>query len=246
MTSRWDRIVSASARIHQVGTSFVSDRALTTVGKLFPSVLDPMERVAEVLFGLIMVLTFTTSIGAAAGDRIQTRSMLIAALGCNLAWGIIDAATYLMLQFHERGRKIRLLRELREAEDLASAQQIIADALPPLVAALLPPDQMEHLRNKLRQLPDTAVPARLTGRDLVGAAGVCLLVFLSTFPVVIPFVFITEPGVALRVSNAVAIAMLFLCGYSFGRQAGVWPWAAGLAMVVIGAVLVGIASALGG
>jgi hypothetical protein len=53
----------------------------------FKAVLDPMERISEVLFGLIMVLTFTSSLSIASADRASTRSMLIAALGCNLAWG---------------------------------------------------------------------------------------------------------------------------------------------------------------
>ena len=42
--------------------------------------------------------------------------------------------------------------------------------------------------------------------------------FLSTFPVVIPFIFMSNVGPALRVSNAIAIVMLFLTGYAFGRM----------------------------
>jgi hypothetical protein len=41
---------------------------------------------------------------------------------------------------------------------------------------------------------------------------VFLLVVLSTFPVVLPFFFIADLQLAKRVSAAVAIAMLFLCG----------------------------------
>ena len=55
-------------------------------------VLEPIERVSEVLFGLIMVLTFTGSLSVAEAGREDVRTMLIGALGCNLAWGIIDAA----------------------------------------------------------------------------------------------------------------------------------------------------------
>jgi VIT1/CCC1 family predicted Fe2+/Mn2+ transporter len=80
----------------------------------------------------------------------------------------------------------------------------------------------------------------------VAALGVCLLVFLSTFPVVIPFIFMREAVPALRVSNAVAIAMLFLIGHAFGRYAGVNAWRTGLWLVALGVVLVGITMALGG
>ncbi|MGB9256787.1 MAG: hypothetical protein WCC25_18250, partial [Candidatus Korobacteraceae bacterium] len=59
-------------------------------------VLDPLERLSEILFGVIMVLTFTVSLRVARADRTQVREMLIGALGCNLAWGLIDAIMYLM------------------------------------------------------------------------------------------------------------------------------------------------------
>ena len=52
--------------------------------------------------------------------------------------------------------------------------------------------------------------------------------------------------IALRVSNGIAIAMLFLTGYSLGRHAGYHPWGVGLSMVGIGLLLVGITIALGG
>jgi VIT1/CCC1 family predicted Fe2+/Mn2+ transporter len=71
-------------------------------------------------------------------------------------------------------------------------------------------------------------------------------VFLSTFPVVIPFLFIGEVQPALRISNAVAIAMLFLCGYAFSRCTGHCPLPTGLVMVAIGSALTGVAIALGG
>ena len=73
-----------------------------------------------------------------------------------------------------------------------------------------------------------------------------LLVFLSTFPVVLPFIFMQDVRLALRVSNAIAIVMLFLTGYSFGRHIGRHPVGTGIAMVVLGGVLVALTIALGG
>ena len=96
------------------------------------------------------------------------------------------------------------------------------------------------------QLPVSPQRADLTKDEWLGALGICLLVFLSTFPVVIPFLFMDDVRAALRVSNAVAIMMLFMCGYAFARNTGLRPWPTGLVMVAIGAILVGIAIALGG
>jgi VIT1/CCC1 family predicted Fe2+/Mn2+ transporter len=43
------------------------------------------------------------------------------------------------------------------------------------------------------------------------------------FPVVVPFIFISNARLALRISNEIAILLLFLAGYSFGRFANSNP-----------------------
>jgi len=55
---------------------------------------------------------------------------------------------------------------------------------------------------------------------LAGCAGVFLLVFLSTFPVVVPFIVMHDALIALRVSNGIAIGLLFITGYAFARITG--------------------------
>jgi VIT family len=212
----------------------------------FGRVLDPMERISETLFGLIMALTFICSLGVATAGNIKIQTMLIGALGCNLAWGIVDGGLYLLARINERGGKILTLRAVRQAPDPETAQRAIAEALPPELASILPPEQVELLRQKLKQLPEPSAGPRLTRRDWIGALGLCLLSFVATFPVVIPFVFLSDAKFALRVSYAVAIAMLFCCGYAFGVHSGIKPWASGLSMVAVGSALVGIAVALGG
>ena len=211
----------------------------------FGRVLDPMERISETLFGLIMALTFICSLGVATAGNIKIQTMLIGALGCNLAWGIVDGGLYLLARINERGDKILTLRAIRQAPDPETAQRVIADALPPELASVLPAEQLELMRQKLQLMPEPE-RQRLTKRDWTGALGLCLLSFVATFPVVIPFVFLSDAKFALRVSYAVAIAMLFCCGYAFGVHSGIKPWAAGLSMVAVGSALVGIAVALGG
>ena len=209
-------------------------------------ILDPMERISETLFGLIMALTFICSLGVATGASINIQTMLVGALGCNLAWGIVDGGLYLLARINEQGRNILTLRAVRQASDPAQAQRAIADAMPPALASVLPSEQLELMRQKLQQLPEPPARPKLTGRDWSGALGLCLLSFLATFPVVIPFIFLSDAKFALRVSYAVAIIMLFFCGWAFGVQSGIRPWAAGLSMVAVGCTLVGIAVALGG
>jgi VIT1/CCC1 family predicted Fe2+/Mn2+ transporter len=208
--------------------------------------LEPMERISEVLFGLIMVLTYTCSFSVAGAGREEVRTMLVGALGCNLAWGMIDAVFYLMGSFSAFGQGILKLRALRQVASPAEAHQIIADALPPLLVSVLSTADLEHMRQELNRLPNLPSRPRLQKDDWLGAIGVFLIVVLATFPVAIPFALITDARLALRVSNGIAITMLFLTGFAFGRQAGHRPLGMGLAMVFLGSVMVAITISLGG
>jgi VIT1/CCC1 family predicted Fe2+/Mn2+ transporter len=172
--------------------------------------------------------------------------MLFGAIGCNLAWGIVDAFMYLINNITERGQGILKQRAVRGAKNPEAAQRIIVDALPKSVASVLQQYEIESLRQRLSPLPEPPARPRLGKQDFLGAVGVFLIVFLSTFPVVIPFIFMHNAQRALRISNAIALVMLFLCGYWLGRHAGHRPWGMGFAMVVVGSVLVAITIALGG
>jgi len=209
-------------------------------------ILDPVDRFSEALFGLIMVLTITGSLSVAEAGRSEVHSMLISALGCSIAWGIVDAVMYLMACCSEQGRNIVALRSLKTAKEAAEAHRAISEALPPLIAAVVQPAELEALRGRLRDLPEPASHPRLTPDDWLGAIAVFLLVVLATLPVAVPFLFISDPGVALRASNGVALVMLFVMGFKFGRYAGYRSFRMGLWMVLLGAALVAITMALGG
>jgi hypothetical protein len=209
-------------------------------------VLDPVERMSEVLFGLIMVLTFTGSLSVATAGHEEVRSVLIGAIGCNLAWGLIDAVMYLTMILIERGRTLAVGRAVRASRDAAHARELIADALPEPLGALFEGSALETARERLLANPATQTRPRLGKRDWLGALGVFLLVFLSTFPVVVPFLLISPLHTAMRVSNGVAIAMLYAAGHTLGRHAGISAVRTGLVMVGLGVVLVGLTIALGG
>jgi VIT1/CCC1 family predicted Fe2+/Mn2+ transporter len=172
--------------------------------------------------------------------------MLIGALGCNLAWGMIDATMYLMSRFSEHGRNIQALRALRAANSPERARRIIADNMPALLASVISPEQFEEMRQRVKEQPDPPSRPQLSKEDGLASFGVFLLVLTATFPVVLPFIFMKEATRALRISNAIAIAMLFVMGYAFGRYSGHRPVAMGVAMVIVGSAMVGITIALGG
>src|SRR5882672_5753938 len=108
-------------------------------------VLEPHDRISEVLFGLIMVLTFTGSLSVAEAGREDVRTMLIGALGCNIAWGVIDGVLYLMGCLADKGRNLRTFRAVRAASEPQKAQRLISGALPPLIASVLEPAELETM-----------------------------------------------------------------------------------------------------
>jgi len=210
------------------------------------TMLEPMERIAEILFGVIMTLTFTCTLAVETADRLQVRTMLIGALGCNLAWGIIDAGVYLITRISTESRKVAAVRAIREAADGRAARRILANSFNPALASALSNEQLESMRQNLRQMPEPLQRPKLTKRDWLGAGGLCLLCFVSTLPIALPFIFVSDARLALRISNVVAVALLALCGYAFGYRSGISPWVTALVMVAFGAAMVGVAIALGG
>ena len=193
-----------------------------------------------------MVLTFTLSLSVRSAGQTEVREMLIGALGCNLAWGVIDGCFYMMAALGERGRSLQGVRRLRASADDAAVTNVMQEALPSALVNLMTPTELLRLRDRIVRRPEPPPYATLTAQDVKGAAGVFLLVFLITFPVALPFVVTDDPVIALRVSNAIALFLLFFIGHRLAVYAGFRPWRTSVLMVVVGLAMVGMTIALGG
>ena len=208
--------------------------------------LDPIDRISEVLFGLIMVLTFTGSISVASDGRAEIRELLWAALGCNLAWGIVDAVMYLMSSILSRGHGIAVLKKIKLTQDKLASRDLLKDELPPLVSAILEPDEIDNLNDRLIKIDMLPLKKEKTISDLRAALIIFLLVFTCTFPVALPFIFLTNTALALRMSNGIALFILFFGGISVGKYSGIQPFWTGTILMLLGIILVAITMALGG
>ncbi|MDG9923899.1 MULTISPECIES: hypothetical protein [unclassified Pseudomonas] len=215
-------------------------------GEARERVLNPVDRVMEVIFGLLMAMTFIGALSVATSGREEARTMLIAAIGCNLAWGLADAVMYMVRAWTDRTRNRNLLMRLHSGGDPGTGQALIADALPPHIAEVAGADGLEMLRQRLLEHAPRPAPSWLDLDVAKGALGIFLLVVLSTFPLVIPFLLIDKTSLAIRVSNLVALALLFSSGWILARYSGGNTWTGGVAMTVVGTLLLLAIIALGG
>ena len=110
--------------------------------------LDPVDRVSEILFGLIMAVTVVRLAVDRHRRKAEVRSVLAAALGCNLAWGLVDAVMYLVRTLTERTRNSALGMRVVGAE-ASTAHRLIERELPERVAAIVGPDELEGMRRRL-------------------------------------------------------------------------------------------------
>jgi VIT family len=212
--------------------------------------LDPGETLAEVLFGLIMVLTITAGAGiVSASEQLDTRKLVAAALGCNVAWGVIDAVLFVLGGLFYRSQRARFFRELRsapsEAEALVAIQEEFGLEEEPFA---VPPEDRARLYQSILALSAHATPGRvgLVRRDIASAFVVFALVSVTALPGVIPFLLLDNSYLALRLSNVVLISLLFVVGYWWAHYTDVPPWRAAAIVLFLGVSMVFVAVALGG
>lgn len=205
----------------------------------------------EILFGLIMTLTFTLGAGLMLEEegREGARQLLIATAGCNLAWGIIDGVFYVLGQLFERGRLRRLAIDVRASSADADARRLVGEELDPLLVRVTEEPFRAGLYDSIVQrirAIEIPPPVRVRKDDVLGGLASGWLVFACSFPAALPFLFIDDPRLALRVSNAVLLALLFIVGYRAARHTTARPWLTGFVFVLAGLLLVVAAIALGG
>jgi VIT family len=212
--------------------------------------LDPGETLAEILFGLIMVLTFIIGADLITGeDQLDTHGLIVAAVGCNVAWGVIDAVLFLLDILFHRSQRARFYRRLRNAasdtEALATLQEQFGLEDEPLA---IHPDDRARLYQSMLVLTSHAKPAPvgLKGRDFVAAVAVFVLVSATAVPGVIPFLVLKDPHLALRISNFVLISFLFVVGYWWAQYTDAHPFKVAMIVLLLGVAMVLVAVFLGG
>jgi hypothetical protein len=210
--------------------------------------LDPSQRMAEILFGVIMTLTFTLGAGLVVKEGPDaTRELLMGVIGCNIAWGLIDGVLYIMGSMYERGFGYRATVFIAEKGREAAAAKL-DEHLESTYGAALSAATRGAMREEMMAHLGAGAPARvkMTKEDVFGALVSFILVALTAVPAVLPFLVFDGRMVALRVSNLLLIGLMFGIGWKWAASINANRWRVGLAMAAGGFVLVQITILLGG
>jgi len=226
-------------------------------GSPLEQLLDPIDLLAEVIFSVLIILTFTLWFGiiklGANPDKLITveymNEFIVAVVGATLAWGIIDGIMLALLSVFERGERHRFLADLQAAASDEEAIDLIADefdfSLEPITGEqqrqALYADVLEHLHDSKPR------PVGFQSEDLIGAVASVVVAILAIVPSLIPLILLRDQGIlAVRISNIVSFVVLFIAGYLWGRYTGANPWKTGLLLLSAGVIMMAIAIPLGG
>ncbi|MBK7460216.1 MAG: hypothetical protein IPJ42_17970 [Betaproteobacteria bacterium] len=129
-----------------------------------------------------MVLTFTGTVSVATAGRDDVRLMLIAAIGCNIAWGFVDGVMYVLRTLVSRAREATFDHAVRAAAQPELAHRLIASQVGPMAAGL-DASGLERVRQWIvDQPPPLAGRAHMSGGPASAVRWASSrVVFASTF-----------------------------------------------------------------
>lgn len=222
--------------------------------------LDPIDRLVEGMYSVLIVLTFTLTVSVVEANNVVSQMfasatvnrLFIASFGCAVAWGILDGIMYIVTAALGRGQRFRLITAIRDATSEQEGIEMITEELDEVLPSITSGDERTAFyRSMYRKVKGMASKeSNLTGinrEDFAGGLGIALIAFLAALPVVLPLLLVDfNPTLAVRTSNVVAFGMLFCMGFRWGRYTGVSSWKTGLSLMLVGVVMMLIAIPLGG
>lgn len=209
--------------------------------------LDAAGRLGEILFGLIMALGIIGAVRLGVED-LSNRSMFIAILGCNLAWAVVDGVMYVLVELFERGRRYRVAHRIQSLSGDEKALELVQRELGERLAPLVSPEVLKEVYADVLQNVRAAGPLKVSMErgDVLGGVASAFVILVSTAPILIPYLLIPRTMIAVRISELIAVTMLFLLGAWWGKVVGASPLTVGFFLTLVGGALVGVTILLGG
>lgn len=222
--------------------------------------LDPIDRLVEGMYSVLIVLTFTLTVSVVEANNVLSQMftsmalnrLFIASFGCAVAWGILDGIMYIVTAALGRGQRFRLITAIKAASSEQEGLELITDELDDALPSVTAGDERtvfyRSMYGRVKEMSSMeSGRSGITREDFAGGLGIALIAFLAALPVVLPLLLVDfSPTLAVRASNVVAFAMLFWMGFRWGRYTGVSSWKTGLSLMLVGVVMMLIAIPLGG
>jgi hypothetical protein len=200
--------------------------------------LKPVDRLSEILFGLIMALGFTGAVRLGRREA-DNYTLFIHIFGCNLGWAIVDGVIFVLMAIFDRGRRARLARDVRSAPTDAAALRRIGEEVDGPLMSVTTPEERHQIHQWVLAIARRAKPEppHVRRKDILGGLAVAIVIMVATIPVVVPFLVVGDPKVAVRVSNLVALTELFLLGVWWAKVVGARSLPTAVGLTLIGLVL---------
>ncbi len=221
------------------------------------NLIDPIDRLTELLFSILILLTFTMTawILGLSGSRERSLGpenivdLAVAALLTVIAYGVIDGVIYILLTMFGRGESHRLLQGIQAADSEQEAVDVIADNLDYMLEPITGYQERRQLYSHILVHLRDSQPRQigLKREDITAGLGHILVAILVITPPLLALVLLRQnPETAILVSNAISFFLLFFVGYRWGRYTGANPWKTGLIILAVIVVLVLFLFWLGG
>jgi hypothetical protein len=210
--------------------------------------LSPQDRLAEAICGIVMVLS-VTAYTRAEMEEPSSAAFLVAILGCNAAWGLVDGATYVFGSIQARGRRLLVHRALHAPGTPAEVERKAREAIGEAFEGLLPKGErrdraVEMVIEAARSIPPGR--PRVMKEDLLAGLACFCLMFVGTLPMAVPYVFFRHLDRAILASQGIAVVLMFLIGRQWGATSGFRPIRSGLLFTAIGVALSSLTQFMGG
>ncbi len=210
--------------------------------------LGPTFALQEILYGLVMALGTISTVSIGIGlDPSSRNTLILAAVGVNITWGLADMIMYMVTKNFDRMRHQWLADNIKSDPDEDWPMAVEEDLSESIVATLDPVDR-QRIYQDIVDSESRAVgrPVRFHVVHLYGGATCLILTVLAALPLVVPLLLITPLSLGLRVASLVAMGLLFLAGYLWAPYAGLRKERVGLLMMGVGGVITLATLVLGG
>ncbi len=204
---------------------------------------------AEVMYAVIIAITFTSTLRGFENPIGNYYTIVYSALFCCMAWGIADGLFYSWERVYIARTENEIIEASKTVEKKEAAISLVREELNDTILRNIDDDSRKELYEKLvNYLAGCGVKEKPSGWDIFNIVlGTFIVSTLAGLIIVIPFFLIDNLRLALDISNAFGIFLLFIIGFYRSRGRSLFEKVrVGLGTALIGIIITIITTILGG